>query len=108
MNYSIGTIARLTNRTREAIRLAERLGRIPQAQKNYRGFRFWSDADLPAICAAFGVEAPPTTLDRLIAAFEVINSEFGPVVEGFLAGRDPEVAMRQAVDTLRERQVLVK
>ena len=63
--YRIGDIARFTNRTPFAIREAERLGRIPKARRDYRGFRYWTDNDLQAICAAFGASLPPTATERL-------------------------------------------
>jgi len=68
--YSIGDVSRLTGRTTEAIRRAEKEGRIPKARREYRGERRWSEDDLPRIFAAFGVAPPPDPLDSLLTTLE--------------------------------------
>ena len=76
-DYSIGDISRLTGRTTEAIRRAEKEGRIPLARREYRGERRWNDDDLPEIRAAFGIEDPASNaLDSLLATLQ----DLGPVI----------------------------
>ena len=60
----IGRIASIVSRTTEAIRKAERVGRIPKSVRHGR-FRYWREDQVPAICAAFGAPLPPTPAERL-------------------------------------------
>jgi len=60
----IGRIASIVSRTTEAVRKAERVGRIPRSTRHGR-FRYWREDQVPAICAAFGAPLPPTAAERL-------------------------------------------
>ena len=74
----IGDISRLTNRTSEHIRRFERAGRIPKAhQDEYGGWRYWDEADLPAICAGLGVPLPPTLEDRVMSDINDVAAKLG-------------------------------
>ncbi len=65
VELTTGQIAGIVGRTREAVRKAERVGRVPLAQRQGR-VRFWRDDQVPAICKAFGVDPPPTQEERLL------------------------------------------
>jgi len=64
----IGDINRLTGRTTEAIRRAERERRIPRSQRDRHGYRVWNEADLPAIYAGLHAEPPTERALREVSA----------------------------------------
>jgi hypothetical protein len=94
----IGDLARLTQRTTEHIRRFERAGRIPKAHRDEEdGWRYWTQADLPAICAGLGVAPPPDPLDSLLAAFEGFAPVIAQAVEKLLGGKTLAQAMGELV-----------
>ncbi|MGD0115588.1 MAG: hypothetical protein ABSC13_06245 [Dehalococcoidia bacterium] len=89
----IGDINRLTGRTTEAVRRAERDGFIPRAHRTPGGFRYWEEADLPDICEGLGVPLPPTPAEYLLhyisdtlgveatsGSFDSILQQLGPMI----------------------------
>jgi len=100
--YSTGSISKLVNRTREAVRQAEGKGKIPTAQRNHRGFRYWTDDDLPAIRRAFHIQPPPVFAESLA---NILNDAALPdSLDGFLEALAPLIA--QAVEALQGDEAL--
>ena len=89
----IGDIARLTGRATETIRRFERAGRIPRARRQGR-WRYWTQADLPAICAGLGVAPPPDPLDSLLANLERLAPVIMAQAEALLGGKTIEQAVQ--------------
>jgi hypothetical protein len=100
MQYQIGDINRLSGRTTEMIRRAEREGLIPQAQRSRGGWRYWREADLPAIYAGLHVK-PPTFAESLSSILE------GATLSDILATfENLAPAIAQAVETLQGDKTL--
>ena len=104
----IGDVNRKTGRTTEMIRRAERAGLIPKARRSRGGFRYWDEADIPAICKGLGVLTPEErlmqdinniaaklgldSLDDLLAIFQELAPVIGREVERVTGG---QVTMRE-------------
>jgi len=113
---SIGDVNRLTGRTTEAIRRAEKAGLIPKAQRSRGGFRYWDRADLPGIRAGLGVDlrsaveenlltrllndpALPDTLDGILEVLAPVVAEAAEALAG-------DKAFEQVAEALMDEQAM--
>jgi DNA-binding transcriptional MerR regulator len=95
---SIGDVNRLTGRTAEHIRRAEKAGLIPKAERSRGGFRYWDRDDLPAIRAGLGVDLRSAVEQNLLA--RLLNDPAMPdSLDGILEVLAPMVA--EAVEELQ-------